>query len=51
MSPDTTPADAAANAMQYSIVFVNNSNNAGSACVYQQNPNMGDGPARPVRVR
>lgn len=42
MSPDTTPSDAAANAMQYSIVVVNNSSNVGSACVYQQNPNMGD---------
>jgi hypothetical protein len=42
MSPDTAPAGAAANAMQYSILFVNNSGNAGSACVYQQNPNAGD---------
>lgn len=41
MSSGAPPSDAAAYAVQYSIVFVNNSTNFANACIYQQDPDLG----------
>lgn len=41
MSSNTPTVDAQAGAVQYSVIFINNSNNQGSACLYQRDPNIG----------
>jgi hypothetical protein len=38
---DTSDASSSSSGTQYSVVFVNNSSQTGSACIYQQDPNIG----------